>query len=169
MISTDELTSLISGSMTAHEGKAKKPSGAVRKWDGKTPYGVHPALCAMLLLQDTAVPEFLRISGARALLFHDVKEDTTAALPLSFTPFEVGLVDQMTFESSDREMEEIWSRPVWIKLLKLYDKVSNLLDGVWMSTEKRAKYCAYVKKLTIEVEAEYGNLNITKIARAIAI
>lgn len=151
----------------AHSEKATKPSKAVRKWDGQTPYGIHPTWCAMTLLTETTLPEEFRVLGSRALLLHDVLEDTTAALPVQ-TPAEVrNLVEGMTFESSDEEMELIWSRSLEIKLLKLYDKVSNLLDGSWMSAEKRARYATYLLRLCDEVEPHYEKLNIIKIARAI--
>jgi hypothetical protein len=54
-------------------------------------------------------------------------------------------------------------------MLKLYDKVSNLLDASWMTEEKRTLYIAYLARLCKEVEYWYGhkNLNIIKIARAI--
>ncbi len=56
--------------------------------------------------------------------------------------------------------------------LKLYDKVSNLLDGAWMKAEKRQLYIAYLELLCDEVEPElarrgYIPLNIITIARAI--
>lgn len=167
MVGARDLADLILLAMVAHEKAPKKASGAYRKWDGQTPYGVHPVVCALLLLQETEVPEKLRVSGARALLFHDVPEDTTASIPGSFTSFEKELVADMTFGSSDEEMEKIWLKPVHILLLKLYDKCSNLLDGVWMNSEKRVRYNAYVRRLADAVERNYGKLNIVKIARAI--
>ena len=54
------------------------------------------------------------------------------------------------------------------KLLKLYDKVSNLLDGNWMKTEKWNIYVEHTLRLAGDVEHVYGTLNIVKIARAIA-
>lgn len=67
------------------------------------------------------------------------------------------------------EIREIWDRPKIVRLLKLYDKVSNLLDGSWMSDEKwNNQYVPYVKRLANDVENNYGTLNIVRIARAIA-
>lgn len=65
-------------------------------------------------------------------------------------------------------MRLIWDRSLEIKLLKFYDKASNILDGSWMPTEKRARYAAYLLRLCDEVEPHYGKLNVIKIARAIA-
>ncbi len=151
-----------------HGNRAKKPSKAFRKWDGKTPYGIHPAWCAMTLLHETTLPEEVRNIGYQALLYHDILEDTDAKLPEDFPNEASKLVEEMTFESSDIEMVEIWSKSKEAKLLKLYDKVSNLLDGAWMSAEKRAKYSWYTLRLADEVGKNFGQLNIVKIARVIA-
>lgn len=162
-----ELAGLISYSFRAHAEQSTKPSKTVRKWDGRTPYGIHPTWCAMTILTETILPEELRVTGAQALLLHDVLEDTTAGLPED-TPAEVTkLVEEMTFASSDEEMELIWTRSQEVKLLKLYDKVSNLLDGSWMSREKRERYATYIIALCDDVEPHYGQLNIMRIARAI--
>lgn len=167
-MTAQDLAGFIGYSFRAHAEQPTKPSKAVRKWDGKTPYGIHPTWCAMTLLTETTLPEEIRVTGAQALLLHDVLEDTTAGLPEG-TPTEViKLVEGMTFVSSDEEMELIWTRSQEVKLLKLYDKVSNLLDGSWMSQEKRERYAAYLVALCDDVEPHYGQLNIMRIARAIA-
>lgn len=167
-MTAQELAGLIGYSFRAHAEQPTKPSKAVRKWDGKTPYGIHPTWCAMTLLTETTLPEELRATGAQALLLHDILEDTTAGLPEGISAEVAKLVEGMTFASSDEEMELIWTRSQEIKLLKLYDKVSNLLDASWMSEEKRERYAAYLVRLCDDVEPRYGQLNIIRIARAIA-
>lgn len=167
-MNADRISGLIAYAFRVHSENAAKPSKAVRKWDGKTPYGIHPTWCAMTILAETTLPEELRYDGAEALLFHDILEDTTAALLPDTRAEVVDLVREMTFVSSDREMVEVWGRGPTVLLLKLYDKTSNLLDGVWMSPEKRGLYNAYLLRLCDEVEKEYVELNIIKIARAIA-
>lgn len=167
-MTANALQRFIEYAIDAHCQHPTKASKAVRKWDGTTPYSVHPIWCATTLLAETAIPEVLRDRGSLALLLHDVLEDTTAGLP-DGCPTEVEqLVKDMTFASSDEEMEQVWSRSDEVKLLKLFDKVSNLLDGAWMSPEKRAKYSAYTLRLAAEVEANFGELNIVRIAKAIA-
>ncbi len=163
-----QLASLIAQSITGHADYATKPSKAIRKWDGKTPYGIHPVWCAMTVLTETSLPEDLRVRIAQALLFHDFLEDTTAKLPDMLTDGVRELVDEMTFESSAVEMQEVWSRSAEAKLAKVYDKTSNLLDGSWMTQEKRAQYADYLLRLCEVVEKAYGPLNIITIARAIA-
>ncbi len=166
-----ELVKKVTYAFLTHEGSAKKPSKAFRKWDGKTPYGVHPVWCATTLLHETSIPEDLRNEGAEALLFHDILEDTTAKLP-DGTSDRIGkLVEGMTFEGgTTQEMQEVWSRSKEIRLLKLYDKVSNLLDAeIWMTPEKLAAYRAYTRKLADDVTSNYGTLNIVRLARALTL
>jgi len=115
-----------------------------------------------------------RTECALALLFHDFKEDTTAALPKWLPRGVVGLVNSMTFSgevgSTAIEMQQIWKRRSIVRLLKLYDKVSNLMDGVWMSDEKwDMQYVPYVLQLATDVEKNYGDLNIVRVARAVAV
>ena len=151
----------------AHTDLATKPSKSVRKWNEKTPYCIHPFWCAATLTTETTLDERTREEGVQALLYHDILEDTIAELPEELPERVKQLVQDMTFESSQEEIKEIWSKPKEILLYKLYDKVSNLLDGSWMDEEKRAKYTQYTRFLCARVEEEYGALNITKIARAI--
>lgn len=165
------LVYLIRFCFEAHADRWKHPAKAYRKWDNRTPYGIHPTWCALTLLTETTLPIALRMHGVIALLFHDLLEDTTVTEEelLQYTSSDVvELVIGMTFKSAEEEMETVWSRPKEIRLLKVYDKVSNLLDGCWMSPEKRKRYAAYLLRLCDDVETEYGQLNITRIARAIA-
>lgn len=166
-MSPNEIIRKISYSVLSHAEHPDKELHAFRKWDGRTPYGVHPVWCAMTLLQETALPEEIREAGAEALLFHDILEDTTAGLPEGTSSRVRVLVEEMTFSSSDEEMEKVWDRSPEIRLLKLYDKVSNMLDGVWMTPEKLERYRNYTRRLADDVESQYGLLNIIRIARAL--
>jgi hypothetical protein len=65
-------------------------------------------------------------------------------------------------------MREIWNRGPEIRLLKLFDKVSTLLDGKWMADAKWTTYCLFTRLLADDVESNFGSLNILRIARAIA-
>ena len=77
------------------------------------------------------------------------------------------LVDELTFESLQQEMQEIWGRSDEAKLLKLYDKISNLLDGTWMDENRWNQYVEYTLKLMNFVVERFGELNIVKISRAV--
>ncbi|MFA5302934.1 MAG: hypothetical protein WC393_00155 [Candidatus Nanoarchaeia archaeon] len=152
--------------MKAHKDYAKKPSKACRKWDGKTEYSIHPIWCAMTIAAETSLDELTRTEGITALLYHDVLEDTNYKPNLEERIDY--LVKEMTFEGgSKQEMQEIWNKPKEVRLYKIYDKVSNLMDGSWMSEEKRKDYENYLNKLIIDVEQNYGELNITKMAKSI--
>jgi (p)ppGpp synthase/HD superfamily hydrolase len=162
-----DLTNLITYVFNAHSVGATEPSKSVRKWDGKTPYAIHPVWCAMTILAETSLPEDVRQRGVKALLLHDILEDTTFDLPEE-TPEDVALIVRgMTFVSFDEEVKLIWERSDEVKLLKLYDKTSNLLDSTWMSFSKREQYEEYLIDLCLDTEPVYGELNIHRIAKAI--
>ncbi len=151
----------------AHQNSSRKPSKSSRKHDCKTPYWIHPIWCATTILTETSLDERTRNEGALALLYHDILEDTTKPLPENLEERIKNLVMEMTFESSEQEMQKIWQKPREIRLYKLYDKVSNLLDGIWMGEEKIRAYQEYTKKLSQNVIEIYGILNITKITEII--
>lgn len=159
----------------AHLNHSKKQQHSVRKWDNQTPYGVHPLWCAMTFLQETDLSDSVnRENCALALLFHDIGEDTTMEFPEWLPKDVIELVESMTFTSevgsTAIEMEAIWDSSTIVRLLKLYDKVSNILDGSWMSDEKwNGQYVPYVLQLADDVEQNYGQLNIIRVARAVAI
>jgi hypothetical protein len=162
---TDDLQENLGYTCRAHHG-------ATRRWDQTTPYAIHPLWCAMTLLSETTLPESLRDVGYQALLWHDILEDTQAGLPSDSSDTVKQLVQEMTFESFSDEMQHIWERSDTARLLKLYDKVSNLLDGTWMQNEQWNQYVTYTLKLLENVENisrkyRYGSLNIVKIARVI--
>ncbi len=135
-----------------------------RKFDNQIPYFIHPLWCGMTILSETNLPEKLREIGSLTLLYHDVLEESLHELP-SYLPEEVKrYVKLMTYEHFNDEVEDISNQPKEIKLFRLYDKVSNILDSSWMSVDKKKKYMDYINYLTEEVRKNYGDLNIVKIA-----
>lgn len=148
----------------AHANHSKIPKGAVRRHDGKTPYWVHPVWCLTSMLQEARLPEASRIPGAQSLGLHDVLEDTTAPIPDWVDKQIVENVEDMTFDSFDQEKSRLPLFSPVLCLWKLYDKVSNLLDGTWMSPTKRKDYLRYTRELALRVEGQYGPLNITRLA-----
>lgn len=163
------LLPLIDHVWKSHTHHALEPKKRCRKWDGQTPYAIHPLWCALTLLTETNLPEEVRARGAEALLQHDIKEDTSHSLHFDTSREVESLVENMTFDSFEQEVCMTWLMTPEVKLLKLYDKVSNLLDGTWMSPEKKKSYLEYTIRLAMDVEKVYGkDLNILKIARALA-
>lgn len=167
MLSSEELKYFIDYCIDAHAHHGKLPHKATRLWDRATPYSMHPVWCATTLLSETSLPEDLRHHGAIALLMHDVVEDTTAGLPEGISAEAQRLVEELTFESSAIAREKIWEKSDAAKLLKLYDKVSNLMDGAWMDDEKKDLFRGDIRALADHAEKVYGPLNITKIARSV--
>jgi hypothetical protein len=163
-----ELVNAITHAHFAHSEFAKSPDDKVRFHDHLTPYLVHPLWCAVTLLQEPRLPIELRRRGYVALLWHDTLEDTNAPLPLDTSVEIAQLVQKMTFSSFDEERIRLWECHPEVRLLKLYDKISNLLDGTWMKEEKWNVYVDHALKLTADVEGNFGDLNIVKISKSIA-
>lgn len=161
------LLAVIAYAFTAHNDQPTLPRKARRRHDKMTPAAVHPCWGAMTILQEPLLPWRLRWNGAMALALHDVLEDTTAGLPEGTSEVVAKLVGEMTFKSYGEELDSWWKLSSEAKLLKLYDKVSNLLDGSWMPPEKLVLYRCYTLQLSDEAAKQYGELNIVKIARAI--
>lgn len=168
-LTADELGQLFNFAFQKHDRKAIREAKRFRKSDGVTPYGIHPVVCAALLLHETlpVLTQQMKIVGAQALAYHDILEDTTADLPEHISDDVRVLVVGMTFPSSDEEMDMVWDRSPFIRMLKLYDKVSNLLDASWMTAQQLEKYQSYVRKLIDDVLVNYGELNIVKLARCL--
>ena len=73
------------------------------------------------------------------------------------------MVDELTYRSFREERERIWEKSDEAKLLKTYDKVSNLLDGRWMKAEKWSVYVEDTERPLSFVAERYGGLNIVRI------
>ena len=152
----------------AHQDYPRKPSKAYRKWDQKTPYFMHPLWCASTISTETTLDAKIREEGILTLLYHDILEDTTRALPHWLSKEVQQSILNMTFQGGmSQEIRDIWNKEPKIRLYKLFDKVSNLLDGSWMDAEKRRVYGEYTQQLRQDVEQHYGILNITRIAERI--
>lgn len=165
-MNSQKLSSLILYVIDAHDKFAKREQDRFRKWDGKTPYSIHPIWCAMTLLSETSLPESVRDFGAEALLLHDIQEDTNAPI-FECSDEAKKLSRELTFDKSEDSMQLIFERSKTAQLLKLYDKISNFLDGSWMSGEKKQKSLLDIERLSKEVISNFGPLNITKIASSL--
>ena len=143
---------------------------SLRKWDKFTPYSIHPIWCAMTILHETQLPKKLRILGYKVLLFHDAIEkagNQELFYQLTEDKELILNVQAMTFENIDDEINNLHKKSKFVKLLKLYDKVSNLMDSDWMDGKLLGKYLTHTLNLKCEAEKNYGELNIIKIAEAI--
>ncbi len=151
----------------AHTNKEKKPENRFRNWDNQTPYYIHPIWCATMIRQEQSLTEEVRLAGSQALLYHDVLEDTIAELPKWLSEDVKSLILNLTFNSSEDEWENLWKKDKRVRILKLYDKVSNMMDGVWMKPERRQQHQSHLRRLCEDVERNYGELNITRLARTL--
>jgi len=153
--------------MRAHRDHPNQPSEAVRRFDSQTPYAVHPILCGMMIMQEQGLAAGIREDGGLALLYHDVIEDTSAKLPPWLSENVAHLVNEMTFDSPDHEKAVIFEKDPIVRLLKLYDKVSNLMDRDWSNLERSQRAIDYITRLCDDVEQNWGELNVTVFARAL--
>ena len=130
----------------AHANDAKKPKNSVRLHDGKTPYGVHPTTAAGMAAQEPYLSYEMRAQAFKALALHDTDEDTNGGVPVG-TPIDiVQLVKELTVQGgSAQDFAELPSKPPFVQLLKLYDKLSNLMDGVGSKGWMRSRGDDYVK------------------------
>jgi hypothetical protein len=163
----DELGAAIDHAIRAHTHFPNTPRDAVRLWDRQTPYVIHPIWCAMTLLAEPGLSADIRYPGAIALLWHDTLEDTRLPLPEQTRPLVRDLVQEMTFASLDEEFARVWERSDMTKLLKLYDKVSQFLDGTWLSDRRWEQLVQHTRKLEQFVATTYGELNIVRLSRAL--
>ncbi|MES2223576.1 MAG: hypothetical protein V4469_01425 [Patescibacteria group bacterium] len=154
----------------AHQEMALPTAKTHRKFPSQetNPYFTHPLWCSMMILLDTKLPESIRIPGAEALLFHDVLEDTTAALPSDLSEEVVAMIKDMTFENFEIEVKETLQKPAKAQLLKLYDKTATLYDGA-LREFRYPEWIDFTNKLIETVEKEYGELNIVILAKALIV
>lgn len=155
------------------ENNISSPDQTYRQ-DGKVPYMMHPIWCASMLIADTQIPWKQREIGFKALILHDVLEDTSLALPDWVEPEVKEAVQAMTFEDHKQALKEYKNKTPFIKLLMLYDELSSMYEnhvGVYdnavMKKMKRKLWKEFTIKGIAEVEKEYGNIRIVQVGKAI--
>lgn len=166
MITAEELAVMISDVLLLHSKFAREPKKAFR-FDGVTPFSVHPVLLAMLILNEEHLPEEIRVRGAKALLAHDLLEDTTAELPEWAKDPEVEkLVRGLTFTKGQDKYVDVWNRGEDVILLSFFDSVANLTCVGNVSSERMAYKKKKVREHLAYIESCYPWLEIVKMAKA---
>lgn len=165
MISSKEYKKLFDFAYSAYQEHCGD-SGNEYRQNGNVPFINHPIWCASLLLADTDFPLVLREIGFKALLLHDVIEDTSIDLPYWVEPEVKEAVKNMTYQNFDQESDKALSKPIFIKLLILIDKISTMYE-YHARKEKQRKWKEFCEKLLKDVETEYGNIRIVQISKAI--
>lgn len=166
----------------AFMGQVREPKFAKRTHDGATSALWHALWAASQVMHELALPRNTRIVGLYTELLHDVREDSD----ISKHQFDdycrqrfdcgrwvAGYVDTMTHKSFLLQAKAYYGGTAGplTKLFTLYDKVSNLMDGTWMSVELLSEYLRFVEWLLDEVSRDYaeiaGSLWIIPFARAV--
>jgi hypothetical protein len=152
----------------AHQEKALTEKKTTRTFQSgeSNPFFIHPVWCALTILQETKLPESVRLSGAETLLFHDILKDTSAELPEDLPQEIKNFIQEMTFSDFQTEIATIPTKPPFIQLLKLYDKTATLYDGA-VKEKTTQEWYNYIQKLIDNVGKEYGELNIVLLAKTL--
>ncbi len=168
MLDASQLARMSWDTLMIHDTFPLEQKNQFRRWDGKTPFGVHPILLAMLFLNEESLPEEFRVRGAKALFAHDIPEDTTAELPTWATddPQVLRLIKELTFNDGVDKFKEMWNRSSDAIILLLFDVTMNMTCRGKIRQERLAEYKAHMPKHIAYVEKYYPNLEILKIAKA---
>gem|GEM_PF-5824182 len=155
-------------SVLSHEYRVTDLMKAVREFDGETPFSVHAIWCAATILHDIVLPRNVRFVGAIVLLQHDLLEDTTSEVYFRCSPGIRHIVREMTFLGGNAEEREKLPgcRPL-VKLLKLYDKVSNYLHRLPSGCDAQAEEQEHISWLAEEVDGVYPGTFIVATVRSL--
>lgn len=164
MIESAELKKYLDFAYEAYQNN--NVSGQAYRQKGNVPFIMHPLWCASMLITDTQVPQDEREIGFKALILHDVLEDTSLELP-EWVELEVKeTVQKLTFENWDEALKIIPTYEPFLKLLLVYDSLSSMYEN-HVSDLHRAGWIKTTKYLLEEVEKEYGNVRIVQVGKAI--
>lgn len=163
---SEEVSNNLLAMFRFHNQFPKKESNRARR-DGM-PYGIHPALAAMLMLHESSIPIDERLLYSKALMFHDVLEDTNIPSPMIDEDIR-GLVVDLTFDDNVDSAAEAVKRGPKIAMLKSYDTVCNLfgLDLTDWPHDKKLRRLIKATNLFSAAYKHYPNLYIWVIADAL--
>lgn len=164
MIKSEELKKYLEFAYSAYQ--ENNVTNQAYRQDGNVPYITHPLWCASMLIADTQVPYEQRELGFKALILHDVLEDTSLELPEWVDPAVKKIVQEMTFENWEQAKEEIPKHSNFLKLLHTVDALSSMYEN-HVSEQKRTEWKNITAGLLQEIEREYGNIRIVQIGNAV--
>lgn len=152
-IPSPALISKILNLLLCHQ--APKAEHRIRRWDKETPAGIHSVWAALTFFLESTLPLDTRVVGFYSLAFHDWKEendvDVLKSCLKNIDCYEDTLesVDHMTFDSFRQECELLFGRGPFVVLMKVLDKNSNFLDGIWMDKfpEKKQTQTDHLEKI----------------------
>ncbi|MEK7564725.1 MAG: hypothetical protein AAB394_02045 [Patescibacteria group bacterium] len=164
MIQPKEFKKLLDFVYSAHQEHCIKKDF---RQDGKVPFVVHPIWCAMVLLNDTRIPYEERRIGYQALLLHDVLEDTSLKLPEWVEPEVAKIVQEMTHETWEEEID-IDKKSSLVQLLKLVDKTATMYDeNMRPDPQRRRNWRELIEKLLKKVEPNYKDSRVVSLAKTV--
>lgn len=167
MVSSSELKKLLDFSFAAYQ--ENNSSSQEYRQNGNVPYIMHPVWCASVLINDTRIPLEERELGFKALLLHDILENTSSELPDWIDDDVREMVEALSFgEPHDLQeiIRELGNKPALFTLLLLIDTLSSMYEE-HVSKKKRRAWKLGVKALTVLAEKNYGNVRIVQISKAV--
>lgn len=134
--------------MQAHDERNTKDR--FRRFDGQTPFFIHPVGMAMSILNDNGIPMFVRAPAAVVALLHDVLEDTEVdedgvrefhrvtleaqgleEYDLGFTIDEVlAVVNRLTTETSQECQDRYMRDPDSANLIEVLVRAVDITDNI---------------------------------------
>ncbi|NQV00283.1 MAG: hypothetical protein HQ538_06105 [Parcubacteria group bacterium] len=150
----------------AHEAYEGESSKSKYRQKGSVPFIFHPLWCASILINDTKVPLKEREIGCKALILHDVLENTDLELPNWVENNVKVIVDKLTFNKDEIIGKEIITMSPFTKLLFLTDLLASMYDNQ-VSKPKRKIWKLLTRLLLIDVKKNYGNIRIIQIGNTI--
>lgn len=142
------LSFMMKFAMDAHRDRCTKDR--FRRFDGKTPFFIHPVGMATQILNDDGVEFSIRAHAAIVALLHDVLEDTSvteadvrkahrdwlAAAALDETEFEIDVdkvlftVNRLTSASSTESELRFMARPEDASVIEVLVRVADIVDNI---------------------------------------
>lgn len=170
MIAAEEFKALVDFAYQAHQLNVNKHGSTVRQ-QKSVPFVTHPLWCALMVLNDTSLPQAQRELGFKVLLLHDVLEDTTLPLPQNLPEEVVNLVQAMTYKNFAEEKTIVPQKSPFVQFLKVIDKVATIYDNHGNDTvikpERKKDWRAYTELLLTNTEAEFGATQSYRVAKLI--
>ena len=159
-----ELKKYLDFAYSAYEGESSQQK---YRQNETVPYLFHPLWCASIIINDTKIPLKEREIGAKALLLHDVFENTDLKLP-DWVESEVKeAVNKLTFDKDEIIIKEIITMSPFVKLLFLIDLLASMYENQ-VSKFKRKPWKLLVQLLLKDVKKNYGNIRIVQIGNTIS-
>jgi (p)ppGpp synthase/HD superfamily hydrolase len=170
------LSFMMKFAMDAHRDRCTKDR--FRRFDGKTPFFIHPIGMATQILNDDGVEFSIRAHAAIAALLHDVLEDTSvteadvrkahkdwlATASLDETEFEVDVdkvlftVNRLTSASSAESELKFMAHPEDASDIEVLVRVADIVDNIaTFSAIKAFGKISYMRNLAYKVPSKSVN------------